>query len=70
MTESSSVPASAGRRPRTVSSGSPASSLSMPSRTANSTATGSLPRRRVTKARVCRETRSSHCASSITHSTG
>ena len=59
----------AGPRPR--SSGRPASSRRSPgSRTANTSATDSASSRRATNASACAEARSSHCASSTTHSSG
>ena len=63
--------AASGGRPPIASCGRPAnSSSSAGSRTANTSPTASAPSRRATNPRVCADARSSHCASSITQTTG
>ena len=56
-------------RPSTTSSGSPLKSA-LSSRIANIISTDSACSRRAANARACAEARSSHCASSTTHSSG
>ena len=69
-TESRRARASASSRPRISSSASPDSSWSSPSRTAKTMTTDSASSRRATNARIRADIRSSHWASSTTHSTG
>ena len=67
----SSSRAASGGRPPIASCRRPAkNSSSAGSRTANTSPTASAPSRRATNPRVCADARSSHCASSITQTTG
>ena len=68
-TEPSKARASPVRRPSTTSLGNP-SSASLGSRVANSSATDSANSRRATNTSAWAEARSSHCASSTTHTSG
>jgi hypothetical protein len=61
--------ASPSPKPPTTISGSPRSS-SGTSRAPKTNAIASVARRRATKATACADARSSHCASSTTHSSG
>ena len=70
MTESSSARASPSDRPRIANSGKPVSSSSVAVAYGEDERHGSASRRRATKASVCAETRSSHCASSMTQISG
>ena len=67
--EPNSARASPSRRPSTASFGNPSSS-SPASRVTNTSATDSANKRRATNTSACAEARSSHCASSTTHTSG